>query len=122
MSISERERQTLDSIESDLALSAPQLRSMLMMFTRLTADDQRPARKPVGRLAGHPGAAGGQARQRRFWRGHDWREERGWLWLVALVVALALIVTLTHRTPVNVCAHAFTAACQRPPAGFPAGA
>jgi hypothetical protein len=41
---------------------------------------------------------------------------------VALVVALALIVTLTHRTRVNVCTHVFTAACQRPPAGFPAGA
>jgi len=122
MSISERERQTLDSIESDLAQSAPRLRSMLMMFTRLTADEQMPARKPVGRLAGHPGAAGGQARQRRFWRGHDWREGRGWLWLVALAVALALIVTLTHRTRVNVCTHAFTAACQRPSAGFPAGA
>ena len=37
MSISERERQTLESIENGLVRSAPKLTSMLAIFTRLTS-------------------------------------------------------------------------------------
>jgi hypothetical protein len=47
MSISEQEWQTLKSIEHGLARSAPKLVSMLAIFTRLTAGERMPARRPV---------------------------------------------------------------------------
>ena len=49
MSISERERQTLESIENGLVRSAPKLASMMAIFTRLTASEKMPARRPVRR-------------------------------------------------------------------------
>jgi Protein of unknown function (DUF3040) len=102
MSTSEHERQALDSIESELAHSAPRLTSMVVMFSRLTADEQMPAREPVRSVAG----------RRRGWRCRIGRRTRGWLCLAAAAALLALM-TLTHGTQVSVCAHSLTTACER---------
>ena len=51
MSISERERQALESIEDGLVRSAPKLASMLAIFTRLTASEKMSARTPVRRAS-----------------------------------------------------------------------
>jgi hypothetical protein len=43
MSLSARDQQALDSIEDDLADSAPELAAMLATFTQLTSNDEMPA-------------------------------------------------------------------------------
>lgn len=106
MSISERERQVLDSIESELASSAPRLAAKLVMFTRLTADERMPARQTVRRGA----RRAGPSRARRFRVG---RRTRGWLFLAAAAALLISIVTITHGSGVSTCTHALTTACEQ---------
>ena len=102
MSISEREREVLDSMESDLADSDPRLASMLVMFSRLTADERMPVREPV--RSGEPGW------RRRFRIG---RRARGWLLLAAAVALIASMVTMTYGNRVSACTHALTTACEQ---------
>ena len=111
MSISKREQQALDSIETDLARSAPQLASMLVMFSWLTADERMPVREPVRSGEG----------PRRVWRCHIGRKTRGWLLLAVAAALFALAMTLTHGNRVSVCTHSLTSACERSPSGFRAG-
>jgi Protein of unknown function (DUF3040) len=106
MSISEREREVLDSMESDLARSDPRLASMLVMFSRLTADERMPVRKPVRSAGCKPGPRG----LRRFRVG---RKARGWLLLAAAAVLFVSMVIMTHGNRVSPCAHSLTAACER---------
>lgn len=108
MSISERERQALDSIESELAQSDRQLASMLAIFSRLTADERMPGREPVRSVDGKPGL-----RLRRFRIG---RRTRGWLLLAAAAALLIAMVTITHGNRVSPCAHSLTTACEQAPA------
>ena len=120
MSISERERQTLESIEDGLVRSAPKLASMLAIFTRLTASEKMPARGPLRRASSlRPGAgftagppAPGQPR-----RTHPGRAAGRWLWLVIAVALLALTVMLDHGTGHTTCtAVARVATCRHAPA------
>lgn len=120
MSISERERQTLESIENGLVRSAPKLASMLAIFTRLTVNEKMPARRPVRRTPGLRTVAGLTAgpppsgRPRRIRLG---RVARGWLWLAIAAALLALTVTLGHGTGRAVCtATRVAATCQHAPA------
>jgi hypothetical protein len=106
MSISERERQALDSIESEFAQSDQRLVSMLMMFSRLTADERMPARESVRSIAGEPG----WRRLRRFRIG---RRARGWLLLAAAAAVLASMLTMTYGNRVSACTHSLTTACGR---------
>jgi DUF3040 family protein len=122
MSISERERQTLESIEDRLARSAPKLASMLSIFTRLTASEKMPPREPVRRFAGI--AAGHQALVRTRRRPYPTRAARQWLWLVAAIALLVLVVFLgrgTSRSPC-VAAHSTSATCAQVPAPVHPGA
>lgn len=116
MSISERERQVLDSIESELADSAPRLASMLVMFSRLAAGERMPARGPLRNGAGKPGgpaAATGGAGQRRVRRFSVGRRARGWLCFATAAALLAVMMTLTHGNQVGTCTRALTTACGR---------
>jgi len=131
MSISERERQALESIENGLVRSAPKLASMLAIFTRLTAGEKMSARKPVRRASGPRTGAGFTAgppspeRPRRIRLG----DAAGrWLWLVMAVVLLALTVILGHGTGRAACtATRVSATCRhvpvpaRPAANGPGG-
>lgn len=47
MSLSTPDRQALDAIEDDLAASSPSLAAKLATFSRLTADEEMPARETV---------------------------------------------------------------------------
>lgn len=49
MSISEHERQGLETIENDLATTGPELAAMLAIFARLTAGEEMPVRERVRR-------------------------------------------------------------------------
>lgn len=111
MSISERERQALDSIGNGLARSAPKLASMMAMFARLTADEDMPAREPV-RCTGH-----GQG-----WRRHLRREALLWLWLATVIVLLAVSLTLSYSMRSGKCAPSRTTACGQAPAPAQPGA
>jgi len=120
MSISERERQTLDSIANGLVRSAPKLASMLAIFTRLTANEKMPARRPVRRVPGLRAVAGLTAgplspeRPRRIRLG---RVARGWLWLALAAALLALTVILGHGTGRAACpASRMPATCHQVPA------
>ena len=120
MSISEQERQALESIENGLVLSAPELASMLAMFTRLTAGEKMPPRRPVrrssGRRLGTAGTAGPPAPGPPR-RAHLGRAARPWLWLPIAVALLALTVILGHGTGRTRCpAGPPAAACRHVPA------
>jgi hypothetical protein len=103
MSISEREREVLDSMESELASSDPRLASMLVMFSRLTANERMPAREPVRSVEG--------PRRLRWFR--IGRRTRGWLLLAAAAALFVSMVIITHGNRVSACTHALTTACER---------
>jgi Protein of unknown function (DUF3040) len=103
MSTSGQERQVLDSLQSELARSDPRLASMLVMFSRLTADERMPAREPVR-------SGAGPRPVRRFRVG---RKAQGWLCLAAAAALIAVMMILTHGNQVSACAHALTTACER---------
>ena len=120
MSISERERQTLESIENGLVRSAPKLASMLAIFTRLTVNEKMPARRPARRAPGLRAVAGLTAgppspeRPRRIRLG---RVARGWLWLAIAAALLTLTITLGHGTGRAACTPTRAGAtCQHLPA------
>jgi hypothetical protein len=120
MSISERERQTLESIENGLVRSAPELASMLAIFTRLTANEKMPARRPVQRASSLRTVAGltvgppPPERPRRIRLG---RVTGRWLWLAIAVALLALTVILGHGTGRAACTATWvTATCHHVPA------
>ena len=127
MSISERERQTLESIENGLVLSAPKLASMLAIFTRLTASEKMPDRGPVRRAsslgAGFTAGPPAPGRPRRIRLG---RAAGRWLWLVIVVALLALVLldngTGRARCPaspraITACGHAPVRSAAHPPGG-----
>jgi hypothetical protein len=120
MSISERERQTLESIENGLVRSAPKLASMLAIFTRLTANEKMPARRPVRRSSSLRAGAGftaGPPSPERPRRPRLGQAARRWLWLAIAVAVLALTVILGHGTGRAACtATRVTATCHHVPA------
>jgi hypothetical protein len=127
MSISERERQALGSIEDRLACSAPQLASMLAIFSRLTAGEEMPARERVRRgaldLRSSPAAAR-QAGSGQVWRHRTGRAAWVWLWLtvVVAVVLLGLSLNLPHGAGRGTCSAWQPVSCAQTTAGFPVGA
>jgi hypothetical protein len=100
ISISEREWRTLKSIEHGLARSAPKLASMLAIFTRLTAGERIPYRKPVRRAASRIAGPRDPGRGRRLQAG---RAARRWLWLTVVLALLTLTVILSHGTGASPC-------------------
>ena len=121
MSISERERQTLESIENGLVRSAPKLASMLAIFTRLTANEKMPARRPVRRASSLRAGAGFTAGPPSPERPRPTRlgqAARRWLWLAIAVALLALTVILGHGTGRAACTAAtrVAATCHHVPA------
>lgn len=121
MSISERERQALEAIEDGLARSAPKLTSMLAIFTRLTADETMPVRRPVRRaagiVAGYPGPprARGYPPPGRDWRPRLGRTARRWLWLTVALALLVLTVVLGHGTGRSPCMASRSTTCGQSP-------
>lgn len=130
MSISEREQEALDSIESDLVGSGPELASMLAMFVRLTAGEEMPKRERIWRsvyppfastaaagasTVAEPGAdADASARQIMRWlsRRTAWR----FLWLVVAAIALiAFSLTANRGAGKGICTASQTAACRQAP-------
>ena len=120
MSISERERQALGSIEEDLAGSVPELAAKLAVFTRLTAGEAMPPRERVWRPARTPPASpatvSASQEPARIWR---WLRRRTVWRLVALALAiglLALAFAANHGASKGICTVTGTTACRQAPA------
>jgi hypothetical protein len=118
MSISEWEQETLESIGDGLVRSAPKLASMLAIFSRLTADEEMPAREPIRRAARGlaTSAAAGLMSPGRALRGHLGRQAWRWLWLVVAVALLAMTLTLSYGTNSSRCSASAITACGQAPA------
>ena len=121
MSISEHERQVLESIERELASTGPQLASMLAIFARLTAGEDMPVRERLRRALDVPSAEDPRASARaavRTTRRHRTmaRLRRQSAWVICLVVAIALValaLTVDRGAGRGVCPVTQTAACRQ---------
>jgi Protein of unknown function (DUF3040) len=104
MSLSARERQTLEDIEDELACSDPDLADRMAMFTRLTAGDEMPAREMTGTGRRSPGGRG-------LWHRLVLRAGPV-LWLV---IALSLIAAaLVMKGSTRPCSGSWPAGCAKP--------
>ncbi len=98
MSLSTREQQALNSIETRLAASAPSLASLLAMFTRLTAEEQLPAREGIrsGRpRRRRPGVSRRVPRRQLVWP---------MLWLAVSLALVAVALAVGHDGDIPACA------------------
>jgi hypothetical protein len=113
MTISERDRQALGSIENGLAGSDPMLASMLNIFSRLAAGEEMPARQKIQKTQ--------KAQVRRYSR-LGWSEAA--LLLRVVISAGMLSVALVLNTSGHkACAGPMGTACPTPSVGpaFPLG-
>lgn len=125
MSISEKERQVLESIEEVLAGSGPELAVKLAMFTRLAEGEAMPSRETVRHSAHLPrarsAAATASPQAVRAWQK---RLSGRTLWRLAFVVLaialFALIVAVSRGAGKSGCTvQRATAACRQGPAAVP---
>jgi hypothetical protein len=140
MSLSAREQHALDSIESALSGSDPDLALLLATFGRLTSGEEMPVREKIGaarwrsRRGRHrrPGGLVAQAGHgvqtrvwsrawcrachtaRRIWRrlGWQWASLLIWVLVAAGVITLAPLI---NRAGHPACPVAWAAACSRRP-------
>jgi hypothetical protein len=125
VSVSERERQALGSIEHDLAGSDPALASMLGIFSRLTSSEVMPADEKIrirgGRPAAyHPRRARRHPRQgialsqpRRLYARLGWQQAMLLLWVVISAGLLAVALVLNNCGH-KACIRSMGTACPSP--------
>ena len=110
MSLTELERQALGSIEDGLAGSDPGLASMLNIFSRLTADEEMPAREKI-RIR-HGRAAASRPRHAR-------RQQQAMLllWIVISAALLAIALVLNASGHNSSCIRSMGTTCPPSPSG-----
>jgi Protein of unknown function (DUF3040) len=114
MSLSEQDRQILDSIEEELAGSDPKLAAMLACFSRLTAGEDMPARESI-RASRRRAACAGQPRwprPARSGRRLAWARTTLALWLALTVALIGVAVAARHGTATRSCV-LWSSACAR---------
>jgi hypothetical protein len=123
MSLSAREKHTLDSIESWLAGADPELASMLNTFTRLTSGEDMPVRekiRPRRRSSLQSRRTGDRPRRLPRWFGRPQAAVLVWLVISIALLATALVVNRAGGGARGPCAS--LVACGRPaPTHRPAG-
>lgn len=90
MGLSAQDRQALDIIEGSLADSDPRLASMLATFSRLTAEEEMPAREKIRPV---------RCRLLRSRRVHDprrWRYKALALWVVITMALIGAALAASH--------------------------
>jgi Protein of unknown function (DUF3040) len=122
MSLSARERRTLDSIKDGLAGSDPQLVALLVTFNRLASDEAMPVREKIRAGLSQP-----TCYSDREWR-HPQRCEAGrharwvnqhlslrWtapvLWLLITISLIAVALVLSHTGGEGTCTKPWAAVC-----------
>ena len=125
MSVNERERQALGSIEHDLAGSDPALASMLGMFSRLTSGEEMPADEKILILRGRPAAYRLRRARRHTRRGIAFPQARRLyaraglsqamllLWVIISVGLLAVALVLNNSGH-KACIRSMGTACPSP--------
>jgi Protein of unknown function (DUF3040) len=106
MSLSPRERRTLDSIEQGLVGSDPKLASLLATFTRLTAGEALPVGETIKagwRAVTRPRSARRHPRGGGTWPCGRWRGMLprqplavALVWLVTSIVLIAVALAMNH--------------------------
>jgi hypothetical protein len=116
MSLSAREQHALDSIETALTGSDPDLAVLLATFGRLTSGEDMPAGEKIrGTRWYRPrGRRWGRAwgRVRRLWRRLGWPRTGLLLWIV-VSVGLMMLAPVINRGSQRTCPAAWAAACAR---------
>jgi hypothetical protein len=114
MSLSERDRQVLTSVEDELASSDPKLASMLACFSRLAVGEEMPAHETIhsgwrraaarsGRAVPSPGRRGRPPPARARWR-LGWTRKVVALWLVISLALIAAALAVRHEDGTRSCA------------------
>jgi hypothetical protein len=123
MSISAREQQGLDFIETELAGSGPKLASLRATFARLTSGNDMPVRGRIWAVrrrgvlgASLPGRRPGFLPDRHLGFHLGFRQAVAWLWLVIAVVLVA-VALVTSSGSRGTCARPWPAACAVPASG-----
>jgi hypothetical protein len=127
VSVNERERQALGSIEHDLAGSDPALASMLGIFSRLTSGEEMPAGEKIRILRGRPAAYRPRRARRHTRRGIAFPQARRLyaraglsqamllLWVVISAGLLAVALVLNNSGH-KACIRSMGTACPLPAA------
>lgn len=116
MSLSERDRQVLTSIEEEITSSDPRLASMLACFSQLTADEEMPAHETIrsgwrrtattptrsGRTDPSPGRRGRPTARARRRLGRTRKTVA--LWLVISLALIATALAVRHEDGTRSCA------------------
>ena len=112
MSVSERERQALGSIEDGLAGSHPALASMLGIFSRLTSGEEMPAGEEIRIRRGRAAACRPRRAPRRRYARPRWQATL-LLWVVISAGLLAVLLVLGNRGH-KACSRSAGTACPSP--------
>ena len=121
MSLSAREQHALDSIETALTGSDPDLAVLLATFGRLTSGEEMPGRERIrGRRWWHRPRGRPRRRAwsrawslvRRLWRRLGWPRTGLLLWIV-VSVGLIMLAPVINRGSQRMCPPAWAAACAR---------
>ena len=116
MSLSAREQQTLDSIETELAASDPKLASLMATFARLTSGEDMPVRERIWAVSRRGTLGAGRLR-----RHLGFLRAAAWLWLVVAVMLVAVMLVAvalaTSSGSRATCAKPWPAACAAPAPG-----
>lgn len=129
MSLSAREQHALDSIETALTGSDPDLAVLLATFGRLTSGEEMPGREKIrGRRRWHRPRGRAWRRRlgrmwglvRRLWRRLGWPRTGLLLWIV-VSIGLIMLAPMINRNSQRVCPPAWAAACARLVPAHPGG-
>jgi Protein of unknown function (DUF3040) len=121
MSLSAREQHALDSIETALTGSDPDLAVLLATFGRLTSGEEMPGREKIlgrrwwhrrRRRAWRRGWSRAWGLVRRLWRRLGWPRTGLLLWIV-VSVGLIMLAPVINRGSHRTCPPAWAAACAR---------
>jgi hypothetical protein len=121
MSLSAREQHALDSIETALTGSDPDLAVLLATFGRLTSGEEMPGREKIlgsrwrYRPRGRPRRRAWSrawSLVRRLWRRLGWPRTGLLLWIV-VSVSLIMLAPVINRGSQRACPPAWAAACAR---------
>jgi hypothetical protein len=112
MGLSAWEQQVLDSIRDHLVSSHPALTARLAIFTRLTSDEEMPARekiqpgsRPVARPSSRPRLA------RRAYQRLGFQRAALLLWLVTSAALVSVALVVSHGGTQSTCTGSWATLC-----------
>ena len=112
MGLSAWEQQVLDSVRDHLVSSHPALTARLAIFTRLTSDEEMPARekiqpgsRPMARPSSRPRLA------RRVYQRLGFQRAALLLWLVTSAALISVALVVSHTGTQSTCTGSWATLC-----------